>query len=143
MTAETRIQCKMSSACNWRCRSGDEGRWGILTEHQSANDKGSPKAKSIDTKGLFSFGDGGSGGLNGRQLLDFQLAKYNVPKDSRLVVEFIIGTDGRVKRVLYPIGADQDLFRIAEKTIKSFRFNQVDDIQGTQKTKVTLIFKRK
>lgn len=103
---------------------------------------GTQNTKVLDPNGLYSFGTGAGGGLNGRTPLSLDPPAYNSQSEARIVFTFVIQPDGSVTSV-NAVTDKLDLKRAGIDAIKKWRFSAVDQSAGPQTVRVTITFKLK
>lgn len=114
-------------------------------ESSGTGNQGTPSAKVLDPQGLYSFGTGTGGGLQGRSPLDLPYPKYNVQEEGDIQFQFVIGPDGRVLYVK-PVGVVRQLGLkdAGIDAIKRWRFSALPPGQsGNQTVRVTIKFRLK
>jgi len=107
--------------------------------------QGQDKVKVLDPQGLYSFGTGTGGGLQGRSPLDLAYPEYNVQEEGDIQFEFIIAPDGRVVHVK-PVGVVRQLGlkNAGIAAIKKWRFSPLPPGQTqNQRVRVTIKFRLK
>lgn len=104
--------------------------------------QGTPNTKTLDPNGLYSFGTGSGGGLNGRTPLSLDSPVYNSQSEARITFTFVIQPDGSVSSV-NAVTDKLDLKRAGIDAIKKWRFSKVDASNGPQTVRVTITFKLK
>ena len=107
---------------------------------------GTPDVKVLDPNGLYSFGTGEGGGLEGRNPIRLDPPTYNVQEEGTLQFEFIINPDGSVAfaKVL-GVTNKPGLRDAGIAAIKKWRFSALPPgaPQRPQKVQVTIRFKLK
>lgn len=104
--------------------------------------KGRPDSPVLDSRGLFSFGDGADG-LKGRIALELRKPIYVVEAETKITYSFDIRPDGTVKKVkALTLASNADLKNAGMAAIYDWKFNAIDTDQ-VQTIKVTITFKLK
>ncbi|GAB4421392.1 MAG: hypothetical protein OHK0039_36140 [Bacteroidia bacterium] len=107
---------------------------------------GTPDVKVLDPNGLYSFGTGEGGGLEGRRPLALPQPQYNVQEEGQLTFEFIIRPDGTVAYAK-PVGPTNKpgLRDAGIEAITKWKFSPIPPgmPQKNQTVRVTIKFKLK
>jgi outer membrane biosynthesis protein TonB len=101
---------------------------------------GTPDVQVLDPKGLYSFAEGGEGGLEGRRPLSLPNPGYNSQEEGELTFEFVIISDGSVSYVKALPNNKPDLAEAGKAAIRKWRFNNKPGAPS-QKVRVTIKFK--
>lgn len=107
---------------------------------------GLPSVQKLDPNGLYSFTEGGSGGLNGRKAIELPYPKYDVQEEGTIYFEFRIAPDGTVEYVgTVGLSTKQGLVRAGKEAIYQWVFTPLsrDVAQVGQTVRVKITFKLK
>ena len=106
---------------------------------------GTPNVKVLDPNGLYSFGTGTGGGLQGRSPLALPKPNYTAQEEGQLKFEFFIEPDGSVSYVkLVGVTNKPALKAAGIDAIRRWKFSKLKPGQGgRQKVQVTINFKLK
>lgn len=105
---------------------------------------GTPNVKVLDPDGLYSFGTGTGGGLNGRSPVALPKPSYTSQEEGEVEFKFVIAPNGSVVHVFPPITSKLSLKQAGIAAIKRWKFSPLPPGQsGNQTVKVTIKFKLK
>lgn len=116
------------------------------TNDSGTGNAGTPNVKTLDPNGLYSFGTGSGGGLQGRSPLALPEPRYNVQEEGELQFEFVIEPNGSVSYVkLVGVTSSLGLKQAGIDAIKRWRFSELKpgQAQTRQTVRVTIKFKLK
>lgn len=105
---------------------------------------GVASAEKLDPNGLYSFTEGGAGGLKGRKALYFKDPSYTVQEEGELYFEFIIEADGTVSNVkMAKLSNKPGLVQAGKEAISKWRFSPIPagEAQVQQTVRVKIMFK--
>ncbi len=114
-------------------------------ESSGTGNQGTPNVKVLDPNGLYSFGTGAGGGLNGRSPLRLSPPKYTSQEEGEIQFQFTIAPNGSVVYVK-PLGVVRQLAlkNAGIAAIKGWKFSPLPPGQsGNQTVRVTIKFKLK
>ncbi|MEZ4825823.1 MAG: TonB family protein [Bacteroidia bacterium] len=116
------------------------------TSESGTGNAGTPNVKVLDPNGLYSFGTGSGGGLEGRAPLSLKEPQYSVQEEGELQFEFIIEPNGSVSYVkLVGVTNKPGLRDAGINAIKQWRFSALQPGQSQQRqtVRVTIKFRLK
>ncbi len=124
---------------NFSMNSGGGANQGNA-EPGSVGNSGTPATTVLDPKGMYSFSQGGEGGLNGRKPVSLPYPNYNTQEEGVLEFEFYIEADGSVSYARALPNNKPELAAAGAAAIKKWKFDPVPGA-ARQKVKVPITFK--
>ncbi len=109
-------------------------------EENSTGNSGTPDVKVLDPNGLYSFAEGGQGGLEGRRPLSLPNPAYNTQEEGQLTFEFVIAPNGSISYVKALPNNKPNLAEAGKNAIRRWRFNSKPGA-APQRVRVTIKFK--
>jgi protein TonB len=116
------------------------------TNDAGTGNTGTPDIKVLDPNGLYEFGSGGQGGLEGRKPLHLPYPAYDSQEEGKLTFEFIIAPDGHVLNVkVVGLTNKASLKANGIKAIENWKFNSLPASvsQKNQTARVSILFRLK
>ncbi|MEM9987841.1 MAG: TonB family protein, partial [Bacteroidota bacterium] len=113
-------------------------------QSSGVGNQGTPDVKVLDPNGLYSFAEGGEGGLDGRRPLSLPEPRYTSQEEGRLTFELTIRPDGSVSYVkVVGVTNKASLKEAGINAIKRWRFSPLPpgSSQVTQRVRVSVTFK--
>ncbi len=109
-------------------------------EPGSVGNSGTPNTTVLDPNGMYSFGAGSGGGLNGREALNLPYPSYTVQEEGVLTFEFFIEPNGTVGYAKALPNGKPGLAAAGEAAIKKWKFTPAPGA-ARQKVRVSMTFK--
>lgn len=106
----------------------------------SVGNSGTPNTTVLDPNGLYSFGAGTGGGLDGRGAVALPYPGYNSQEEGTLTYEFYIESNGSVSYARALPNNKPSLAAAGEAAIKRWKFDAVPGA-ARQKVRVSITFK--
>ncbi|MDP5172442.1 MAG: energy transducer TonB [Bacteroidia bacterium] len=106
----------------------------------AVGNSGTPNTTILDPNGMYSFGEGGGGGLDGRGVVAIPYPNYNAQEEGILSFEFIIAPNGSVVYAKALPNNKPALAKLGEDAIKKWKFDPVPG-SSNQKVRVKMTFK--
>lgn len=106
----------------------------------SVGNSGTPNTTVLDPNGLYSFGQGSGGGLDGRGAVALPYPSYNSQEEGTLTYEFYIEPNGSVSYARALPNNKPSLARAGEAAIKRWKFDPAPGAPR-QKVRVSITFK--